>query len=135
MYSDKADVWGCKANEMTGQAEKEFEEWFRHKYPEPILGSIPAVTMLDEHRILHRDWEIKFISAKESWTEAHSRQQEKIEGLREGIRDFFDHIAGEDHGLPNFILENLQKLLWEDELPVAKRFDRSYRTKIGEGGC
>jgi len=92
----------------TGQAEKEFEKWFRQQDPEPIIDSVQHEYTLTEERLKH-EWIIRFFSAKLGYLEAHSRQQEKIDGLREGIRDFLAYgpIFPKDMG------DKLQKLLEE----------------------
>jgi hypothetical protein len=98
------------------EAEKEFEEWWKS---------------VDEPFFLYST------IAKKAYLEAYSRQQKEIDRLREGINLLVDYIP-DGWEMPlgyNQIVNQVKKLLGEDELPVAKRFDRSYRTKIGEGGC
>ena len=72
------------------EVEKEFEEFIelhRRRY----------------HLVVH--WALK-----EAFLEAHSRQQEKIEKLKEGIRELLCNFS---EYLPDHVIEGLDKLLDE----------------------
>ena len=77
----------------TSEAEKEFEEWFNKDrcWQEAITGF--------EKDLL-----------RQGYFATHSRQQEKIEKLKEGIRELLCNFS---EYLPDHVIEGLDKLLDE----------------------
>ena len=112
MYSDKADVWGCKANEMTEQAEKEFEEW-----EEKCTCSL-GWNSEGKRCVIHFDKNCPFHypdSELAKLKEAHSRQQEKIDRLREGLVYAINELEHSGLCFDHPTIVKLQKLLKEVE--------------------
>lgn len=86
--------------------EEEFEKVWEFEYPSGVHPE-GCLCQACESEISDKPFALHW------WLEKGKRDREKIEKLKNGIREFLARCHGENHGIPDFVWDELKELLGE----------------------